>query len=205
MLSEALAVGDDSASRVRDLLVHVGLSHEYESRKPAALSGGERQRVALARALALRPRLIVCDEPVSALDVSVQAQILNLLKQLREDLGLGYLFITHDLGVVRHVADRMYVLHRGAVVESGAVDKVLDTPSHEYTARLMAAIPRHEPGWLDDLRDHASTLAAPAVAAPHRAYECFGSAFSRRPACHDREPARGMPAAGSVSGPAVSA
>ena len=150
-LSEALAVGDNSASRVRDLLVHVGLSHEYESRKPAALSGGERQRVAIARALALRPRLIVCDEPVSALDVSVQAQILNLLNQLREDLGIGYLFITHDLAVVRQVADRIYVLHRGEVVESGAVDKVLDTPSHEYTARLMAAIPRDKPGWLDDL------------------------------------------------------
>jgi peptide/nickel transport system ATP-binding protein len=147
-LREALAVSPDPRTTVADLLARVGLPEHYAARKPVALSGGERQRVAVARALALQPRLIVCDEPVSALDVSVQAQILNLFTSLREELGLGYLFITHDLAVVRQVVERVYVLYRGEIVESGGVDRVLDSPQHPYTARLVESVPRTDPGWL---------------------------------------------------------
>lgn len=151
-LREALLVADprlkNIGNEVNRLLDRVGLPAEYASRKPVALSGGERQRVAIARALAPKPELIVCDEAVSALDVSVQAQILNLLGTVRADLGVSFLFITHDLGVVRQIADRAYVLRRGELVEQGLTADVLDHPKHEYTKRLVASTPDASGAWL---------------------------------------------------------
>jgi peptide/nickel transport system ATP-binding protein len=148
-LREALQVaGREEAGTVADLLDRVGLPASFARRKPAALSGGERQRVAIARAIAVRPRLIVCDEPVSSLDVTVQAQILDLFGSLRREIGMSYLFITHDLAVVRQVAERVYVLYRGEVVEEGFVDAVLDSPRDAYTRALIESVPRTAPGWL---------------------------------------------------------
>ncbi len=132
-------------SQVEAALHSVGLDPDVADRYPGEFSGGQRQRIAVARALMLRPRLIVCDEPTSALDLSVQAQVLNLLKKLQRDLGVSYLFITHDLAIIRHVASRVAVLHRGRVVETGPVDQVCDHPSDPYTQALLAAAPVPDP------------------------------------------------------------
>ena len=131
--------------RVRDLLETVGFNPDFTNRYPHEFSGGQRQRIGIARALALNPRLIVCDEPVSALDVSIQAQILNLLKDLQRDLGLAYLFVAHDLAVVRAMSDHIAVMNKGELVEIGRAEDVYTNPREDYTKALLAAVPVPDP------------------------------------------------------------
>ncbi|EPR76181.1 Oligopeptide transport ATP-binding protein OppF [Leifsonia rubra CMS 76R] len=141
-----IADGKKLRPRVQELMGLVGLNPEHYNRFPAEFSGGQRQRIGIARALALKPKLIVCDEPVSALDVSIQAQILNLLSSLQRELGLTYVFIAHDLAVVEHIAARVAVMHHGKIVETGTVEQIYGEPQHEYTRSLLAAAPH-----LDDV------------------------------------------------------
>jgi oligopeptide transport system ATP-binding protein len=142
---QGISRGGELRREVQGLLERVGLAPEHYNRFPHEFSGGQRQRIGVARALALRPKLIVADEPVSALDVSIRAQIVNLLADLQEELSLTYVFVAHDIGVVRHVSERIAVMHEGKIVEEGPADRVCEQPRHAYTKQLLAAVPIPDP------------------------------------------------------------
>jgi oligopeptide transport system ATP-binding protein len=142
---QGVAKGDELRREVQGLLERVGLAPEHYDRFPHEFSGGQRQRIGIARAIALRPKLIVADEPVSALDVSIRAQIVNLLADLQDELGLTYVFVAHDIGIVHHVSDRIAVMHEGKIVEEGPADQVCEQPRDDYTKQLLAAVPIPDP------------------------------------------------------------
>jgi len=155
---QGVARGSDLRRQVQELLERVGLASEHYNRFPHEFSGGQRQRIGIARALALKPKLVICDEPVSALDVSIQAQIVNLLDDLQDELGLTYLFVAHDIGVVRHISDRIAVMNDGKIVEQGTADEVCERPKDEYTKKLLAAVPIPDPR---ESRERRGPVAAP--------------------------------------------
>jgi oligopeptide/dipeptide ABC transporter ATP-binding protein len=158
-------VGDRASrrKRVTELLDLVGLAREHATRYPHEFSGGQRQRIGIARALALRPRFVVCDEPVSALDVSIQAQIINLMVDLQKEFGLTYLFIAHDLGVVKHVADQVAVMYLGKIVELADKRRLYAAPKHPYTQALLAAVPVPNPSARQALKPLAGEIPSPSA------------------------------------------